>query len=102
MFGQSRSKSGSELQKEATQRKQEALRALLDIRRPLPEELLQPASQYKARPRELRPLVAEKKREAAKRGQVANILKRKRVHDLRGLCGELAVEANGTQVQMTA
>ena len=71
MFGQSRSKSGSELQKEATQRKQEALRALLDIRRPLPEEPLQPAAQYKARLRELRPLVAEKKSEAAKRRQVA-------------------------------
>ena len=66
----------------------------------MPEEPLQPAAQHKARPRELRPLVAEKKREAAKRGQVANILKRKRVHDMRGLCGELAVEANGTKAQM--
>jgi hypothetical protein len=83
MFGQSRGKSGSEL------------RVLLDIRRPLPEEPLQPAAQYKARLRELRPLEAEKKCEAAKRGQVAKILERKRVHDLRGLCGELAIEANG-------
>ena len=100
-----RGKSGSELQKEATQRKQEELRdkyfnVLRDIRRPLPEEPLQPAAQYKARLRELRPLEAEKKREAAKRGQVAKILKRKRVHNLRSFCGELAVEANGTKAQM--
>ena len=71
-----RGKSDSELQKEATQRKQEELRAkyfnlLRDIRRPLPEAPLQPAAQYKARLRELRPLVAEKKSEAAKRRQVA-------------------------------
>ena len=71
-----RGKSDSELQKEATQHKQEELRAkyfnlLRDIRRPLPEAPLQPAAQYKARLRELRPLVAEKKSEAAKRRQVA-------------------------------
>ena len=72
-----RGKSGSELLNEATQRKQEELRdkyfnVLRDIRRLLPEEPLQSAAQYKARLRELRPLVAEKKREeAAKRRQVA-------------------------------
>ena len=73
-----------------------------------PEETLQSAAQCKARLRELRALVAEREREeAAKRGQVAArasddraILKRKRVHDLRGLCGELAVEASGAKAQM--
>ena len=77
MPGQSRGKSGSELQKEATLRKQEELRdtyfnLLRDIRRPLPEAPLQPAAQYKARLRELHPLVAENKsEETAKRRHVA-------------------------------
>ena len=50
--------------------------------------------------------VAEKKcKEAAKQVAVRDSdhrasLKRKRVHELRDLCGELAVEANGTKAQM--
>ena len=44
---------------------------------------------------------AAKRRQAAARASEHRAsLKRKRVHELRGLCGELAVEANGTKAQM--
>eukprot|EP00973_Karenia_brevis_P037128 5118555-Karenia_brevis.AAC.1 len=70
-LGQSRGKSGSELQKEATQRS--ILRVLRDIGRPLSARGAAPTcgAIQKARIRERHPLVAEKKREGAKRGQVA-------------------------------